>query len=74
MANVVNLKSVGCAYRRGVRIPGWGIISLDDGTEIYVPESDNCFDAMCARADSLGHNTVTMREQLDRWVQTGQFV
>lgn len=74
MADVVSLKSVGCAYQRGVRMPGWGSISLDDGTEIYVPESDSCFDAMCAWADSLGHTTVTMRKRLDHWVKTGAWI
>jgi hypothetical protein len=74
MADVVSLKSVGCAYRNGRRMPGWGVISLDDGRKLYCREAENSFDAMCARAELLGHTVSRMRARLDHWVETGQFI
>jgi len=71
MAKVIGLSSVGCAYQHGYRVSGWGVIRLDNGQTVTVPEEQNGFDAMLKHAESLGHRVNWIRKRLDTWVKTG---
>jgi hypothetical protein len=70
---VVGLRSVGSAYRGGVRSAGFGTLYLSDGTDRYVPEEHSHGNKMLDYADQLGYDTKQMREDLEYWVQHGRF-
>lgn len=68
---VVGLRLVGCGYKNGFRMPGWGIARLDNGTELFVPEAkavgfNGILDAVEDRADTREY-----RKGMDHWVKTG---
>lgn len=63
---------VGESYRNGWRNPGFGQVVCDDGSTVYVPESEAIGIAgVLSYAEKQGVDVPEQRARVDEWCKTG---